>query len=125
MYLNGITCVSYVDRSAVEVEFVLSGTTLEDALALGSDDLTLEDVDGTSVKVWTGYDVTGVFLDDQEDGLVHAVFARALDPQTAGAIKGLEDNMQIMRSDLAGVADESSAMQAQLDALSGKSGESV
>lgn len=94
MKLNGMTCTSYVDKNAYEAEFVLSGATLSEALALDGQTLTMTTESGTEYRVWQGYSVTGVELDEREDGLVHMHAARALDAQTSEAIAGLEGNVQ-------------------------------
>ena len=89
MKLNGIDLESYAER-ANEATFVLSGTTLQDALALDGQTLTITDAKGEDYKVFAGYSVASVGL---QEAFVSLRAVRALDDRTEDAIAALDANV--------------------------------
>ena len=89
MKLNGIDLESYAER-ANEATFVLSGTTLQDALALDGQTLAITDAKGEDYKVFAGYSVASVGL---QDAFVSLRAVRALDDRTEDAIAALDANV--------------------------------
>lgn len=126
--LNGITCAGWREIGGGAVEFSLQGTTVADAAAL--DGKTLEVKDGDKlIASYAGFEVTGVSIaTDGESVRLRA--ARALEPQTEQAIKALEDNIDVLKTAVAGAESKAETARAaaettasdvaeQLDALLG------
>lgn len=76
------------------------------AKTLEGQDLTIKQ-DGTARKVYGGYAVTDVGMD--ESGLVTMRAQRALDPDTAAAIEALESNVSTASADAAGAVQTANA----------------
>lgn len=76
------------------------------AKTLEGQDLTIKQ-DGTARKVYGGYAVTDVGMD--ESGLVTMRAQRALDPDTAAAIEALESNVSTATADAAGAVQTANA----------------
>lgn len=76
------------------------------AKALEGQDLTIKQ-DGTARKVYGGYAVTDVGMD--ESGLVTMRAQRALEPDTAAAIEALESNISTATADAAGAVQTANA----------------
>ena len=76
------------------------------AKTLEGQDLTIKQ-DGTARKVYGGYSVTDVGMD--ESGLVTMRAQRALDPDTAAAIEALESNVSTATADAAGAVQTANA----------------
>lgn len=117
MNINDMHVVSVSERSSNEVEIVVQ-CSLSEALSLDGQTLSIKDDSGKDWKVYSGYSCTGVMLDEFDETLVHAVFARALDPQIESAISGIEANVSILH---AALESGDASLQSQLDALAGLS----
>ena len=76
------------------------------AKTLEGQDLTIKQ-DGTARKVYGGYSVTDVGID--ENGLVVVRAQRTLDPDTAAAIEALESNVSTATADAAGAVQTANA----------------
>ena len=76
------------------------------AKTLEGQDLTIKQ-DGTARKVYGGYSVTDVGID--ENDLVVMRAQRALDPDTAAAIEALESNVSTATADAAGAVQTANA----------------
>lgn len=76
------------------------------AKTLEGQDLTIKQ-DGTARKVYGGYAVTDVGMD--ESGLVVMRAQRALEPDTAAAIEALESNVSTATADAAGAVQTANA----------------
>lgn len=76
------------------------------AKTLEGQDLTIKQ-DGTARKVYGGYSVTDVGMD--ESGLVTMRAQRALEPATAAAIEALESNVSTATADAAGAVQTANA----------------
>lgn len=76
------------------------------AKTLEGQDLIIKQ-DGTARKVYGGYAVTDVGMD--ESGLVTMRAQRALDPDTAAAIEALESNVSTVTADAAGAVQTANA----------------
>lgn len=76
------------------------------AKTLEGQDLTIKQ-DGTARKVYGGYAVTDVGMD--ESGLVTMRAQRALEPDTAAAIEALESNVSTATADAAGAVQTANA----------------
>lgn len=76
------------------------------AKTLEGQDLTIKQ-DGTARKVYGGYSVTDVGMD--ESGLVTMRAQRALEPDTAAAIEALESNVSTATADAAGAVQTANA----------------
>ena len=93
MLLNGIALGGYSARGD-EVNFSLSGTTLEEAAALDGETLTVTTDEGETVEVFEGYAVASVAVSG-ESVRVRAI--RKVEESAEAAIRALEENVRLVR----------------------------
>lgn len=104
MKLNGFDLVSYSTDKEDKVNFVLTGTTMLDALALDGQTLTVTQ-DDTEYAVFAGYRIMGVDT-DEVTGYINVKAARSLPDTTVEAIQALNGNVNDLLAKMATV-DES------------------
>lgn len=93
MKLNGLDLISYVDRSN-RVQFVLSGSVLDEAVALDGQTLTVTDgEDDEQMAVFAGYNVMSVSLEDMNTVVL---CIREIEEAAKDAIVGLDANVKIL-----------------------------
>lgn len=92
------------------------------AKTLEGQDLTIKQ-DGTVRKIYGGYSVTDVGID--ENGLVVVRAQRTLDPDTAAAIEALESNVSTATADAAGAVQTANAAMTIHDEAIGELGVST
>lgn len=111
MQLNGIDLAGY-SAEANKASFVLEGVTMQDALNLDGQTLTVTQ-DGTDYAIYAGYSV--VEVKEQADGNITMTAMRKLGDQTAEAINGLDASVTLLTSKLGAVETSASDAAAKAD----------
>lgn len=111
MQLNGIDLAGY-SAEANRATFVLEGVTMQDALNLDGQTLTVTQ-DGTDYAIYAGYSV--VEVKEQADGNIAMTAMRKLGDQTAEAINGLDASVTLLTSKLGAVETSASDAAAKAD----------
>lgn len=111
MQLNGIDLAGY-SAEANKASFVLEGVTMQDALNLDGQTLTVTQ-DGTDYAIYAGYSV--VEVKEQADGNIAMTAMRKLGDQTAEAINGLDASVTLLTSKLGAVETSASDAAAKAD----------
>lgn len=119
MQLNGIKLAAY-SADADELRAELKETSVEEVAALDGQTLKVVDDEGYQMEIFAGYAVAAIKV---EGDVIRLRAVRAVDPQTAEAIAGIEEDIkevtESVRNAEKTAEDARADVEAYMDALLG------